>query len=224
LQLWRERGNDRWVAFTLRRLSDANRLMDLHEEGIQQAKGALEIFEQLGDTAEQAYCLIDLAWLLCSDKQLDAAEEAASRAIDLIPEKGHQFLVSESNHLLGKIYHSKGEREKAISHFEVALGIASSFNWHDHLFWIHCSLAELFLDEDRFNDAHAHVEQAKSHAVNDTYKLGRAMQLQATVWYKQRRLAEARSEASHAADVYEKLGAAQDLKSCRVLLQRIEEE
>jgi len=224
LQLWRERGGDYWVAFTLRRLSDANRLMGLHEEGIQQAKGALEIFEQLGDTVEQAECLKDLAFLLCGDKQLDAAEEAASRAIDLIPEKGHQSLVCESHHILGKIYYSKGEREKAIHHFEVALGIASSFNWHDPLFWIHHSLAWLFLGEDRFNDAHAHVEQAKSHAVNDTYKLGRAMELQARVWYKQRRLEEARSEASHAADVYEKLGAAQDLKSCRVLLQRIEEE
>jgi len=221
LQLWRERGDDYWVAPALRRLSNANRLMGLHEEGIQQAKEALEIFERLGDTVEQAECLNCLALLLLEDEQLDAAGEAVSRSINLL-DKGERFSVCGSHHLLGNIYRSKGEREKAIFHFEVALGIASSFNWHDHLFWIHDSLAQLFLDEDRFDDAHTHVEQAKSHVVNDTYFLGRAMGLQAMVWYKQGRLAEARSEASHAADVYEKLGAVQDLEDCRGFLRQIE--
>jgi len=224
LQLWREWGDYRCVALILRRLSDANRSMGLREEGIQQAKKALEIFERLGDTVEQAYCLKVLAWLLWEDKQLDAAGEAASRSINLLPDKGERFSVCESHHLLGNIYRSKGEREKAISHFEVALGIASSFNWHGQLFWIHHSLAQLFLGEDRFDDAHTHIEQAKSHTANNTYYLGRAMELQARVWYKQRRLEEARSEALRAADVYEKLGAAQDLKSCRRLLRRTEDE
>ena len=224
LQLWRERGDDRWVALILRHLSDANRLMGLREEGIQQAKEALEIFEQLGDAVQQAYCLKCLAWLLWGDKQLDAAEEAASRSINLLPDKGERFSVCESQHLLGNIYHSKGEREKAISHFEVALGIASSFNWHGQLLWIHYSLAELFLDEDRFDDAHTHVEQTKSHTAKDTYYLGRAMELQVRVWYKQRRLEEARSEVLRAADVYEKLGAAQDLKRCRGFLRQIGRE
>ena len=49
------------------------------------------------------------------------------------------------------------------------------------------------------------------------------MNLQASVWYEQRRLEEARSEALRAVDVYEKLRAASDLKSCRVLLRDIQE-
>jgi len=224
LQLWRERGDDRQVAVILRHLSDANRHMDLHKEGIQQAREALEKFEQLWDAAEQMYCLIDLAWLLWEDKQLDAAEEAVSYAIDLIPENGKQYLVCESHHLLGKIYYSKGEREKAIHHFEVALGIASSLNQHDQLFWIHVSLAQLFLDEDKFDDAHTHVEQAKSHAANNAYCLGAVMKMRVMVWYKQGRPEEARSEASRAADVFEKLGAAQDLENCRGFLRWIEKE
>ena len=43
LKLWREQGDDNNVAQTLRRLSDTSRLMDLPEEGIQQAQEALEI-------------------------------------------------------------------------------------------------------------------------------------------------------------------------------------
>ena len=42
LELWRERGDAFEVGETLRRLSDANRLLDLYDEGIQQAKEALE--------------------------------------------------------------------------------------------------------------------------------------------------------------------------------------
>jgi len=224
LQLWREWGDDRWVALILRHLSDANRLMGLYKEGIPQAKEALEIFERLGDTVEQVQCLKYLASLLYYDKQLDAAEEAASHAIDLIPEKGHQSLVCESHRVLGEIYYSKGEREKAIHHFEVALWIASSFNWRDRLFWIYYALAGLFLDEDRLDDAHTHIEQAKSHMANNAYYLGAVMKMQVTVWCKQGRPEEARSEALRAADIFEKLGAAQDLENCRGFLRWIEGE
>ena len=35
---------------------------------------------------------------------------------------------------------------------------------------------------------------------------------------------KARVEASHAAEIYEKLGAARDLEKCRKLLQRIDED
>ena len=63
----------------------------------------------IAKTVTQAYCLIDLALLLCSDEQLDAAEEAAaSRAIDLLPEKGEQPPVSQSHRVLGSIYRSRG--------------------------------------------------------------------------------------------------------------------
>ena len=224
LKLQRERGNDRQVTRTLRHLSDINRLMGLHEEGIQLAKEALGVLEQLGDTVTQAKCLNDLARALLTDNQIDAAEEAASRAVNLIPEKGHQSLVCTSHRVLGEIYHSKGEREKAVNHFEVALGIASSLNWHSHLFWIHYSMAKLFYDEGKFDDAHARVEQAKSHTVDHAYLLGSAMVLQAVVWYEQRRLEEARSEALRAIDIFGKLGNVDKMEYCRNLLRNIRKE
>ena len=226
LTLSREQGDDHQLARTLRQLSDVHVWMGLFKEGVQQAQEASEICERLGDTVEQAQCLVELAWLFHDDKQLDAAEKATSRAINLLPEEGEQFLVAKCHHLLGSIYHSKGETKKAIDHFEVALGIASPFNWLDLLFWIQYCMAVLFADEDRFDDAHAHVEYAKSHAVNghDTYLLARAMWEQAVFWHRQHRFEEAKFEALHAVDAFERLGAADDVKGVREFLQQIDRD
>ena len=218
LELWRERGNDYQVALTLDSLSDTNRDMGLCKEGIQQAEEALGIFERLGDTTLQARCLINLALLLHDDKQLDAGEEAASRAIDLLPEKGQQLLVCNGHDVLGKIYTSKGNAEKAIHHFEVALGIVSSLGAASRAFWIHFDLAKLFARESRFDDAQAHVERAKSHAVNNPYNFACGSLLRAMFLYRQHMFEEARSEASLVLGVFEKLGATNDAERARKLL------
>ena len=84
-------------------------------------------------------------------------------------------------------------------------------------------MSELFCDEDEFNDANIHIEQAKSHAADHPYNLGRGMEMQARIWYRQRRLENARSEAFRALERFEKLGATQDAEDCRGLLQQIEE-
>jgi len=223
LKLWRGRGDDNQVAQTLIDLCEASRSMGLYEEGTQQAKEASEILERLGDTAKQAGCLTTLAYLLHDDNQLDAAEEAASRAINLLPEKGERFRVCSGHHILGMIYRRKGDTEKAICHFEAALEIASSLNLDFRLFWVHYSLARLFSEGDRLDDAHAHIERAKSHAVNNPYVLGRAMELQANFLYDQRKFGKAKFEASCAINAYEKIGAASDVEECRELLRRIDE-
>lgn len=84
-------------------------------------------------------------------------------------------------------------------------------------------MAQLFFGEDRLNDTHAHIEQAKLHAIDDAYHLGRVMELQAKFWYKQSRFKEAKSEALRAAAAYEKIGATKDIEDCRAILQNIEE-
>jgi len=221
LKLRRERGDNFQVAETLLFLSNANRMLGLPKEGIPQVKEALEIYEQFDNKSGQAKTLQRLASLLYEDGQLDAAEEAASRLVNL-PTEGDQFTLCGCYRLLGKICRSKDETEKAINHFETALGIASSFNWHSHIFWIHHNLVELFLDMGRFDDVQVGIGRVKSHATNDPHLLGQAMELQARFWCRQCRLEEAKSEASRAADVYEKLGAARDLKRCRALLRGIE--
>ena len=222
LGLWRERGNDAMVAQTLRFLSDVNRQMGLCKEGIEQAREAAQINERLGDTSMQANCLTKLASLLLEDKQFDAAEEAASRAINLIPEKGQEFRLCDSHRTLGSIYESKGETEKAISHFKTALEIAVPFRWHGQLFWTHYSLARLFRDQGKFEDAHAHIEHSEPHTVDSAFYLGRMVEFQADVWYKQRRFEEAKSGALRAIDIYGGLGAAQDVEDCRKLLRDIQ--
>jgi tetratricopeptide (TPR) repeat protein len=160
--------------------------------------------------------------VLWEDKQLDAAEEAASQAVDLLLEKGEQFRACQGHRVLGNIYSSKGDTEKAIHHFEAALGIASSLNDHTELFCIHYVLAGLDFKQGRFDDARAHAERAKSHAGNDTYNLGRAVELQAILSRHQHMFERARLEASRAADIFEKLGVVRDLERCRELLREID--
>jgi len=119
-------------------------------------------------------------------------------------------IANRNQYIRGDNYHM----EKAIHHYGVALDIASSLNLDDELFWVHYALAELFFGEGRLNDAHTHIENAKSHTASGTYNLGRAMALQAGFWHDQGMYEKARSEASHGAEILEKLGAAQDLAEC----------
>jgi tetratricopeptide (TPR) repeat protein len=223
LELWRHRENNAQIAQTLLDLSDVNRFLGLSREGIEQAREALGIYERTDDTVSQAICLDDLAQSLHSDGQLNAAEEAASRAIRLTPERGQEHLVCRLHRSLGKIHESKGEKEKAVHHHKTALGIASPLNWHDILFCIHLDLAEVFRNEGEFGEASAHIEQAKPHAVDNIFWLGCAIHLQATIWHRQRRLEDAKSEGLHALKIFEKLGT-EEATACRDFLQKVERE
>jgi hypothetical protein len=222
LELWRQRGGIDQVAQTLQGLSEANQFLGLIKEGVEQAREALGIYERTNNTTGQVICLGDLAQTLRNDSQLDAAEKAASRAIGLVSEKGQEYLVSKLHRSLGMIHQSKGEKEKAVHHFKTALGIASPFNWHDVLFWNNLDLAQVFLDEGEFDEASAHIEQAKTHAIDNTFWLGSATYLQATIWYRQRRLEDAKSEGLHALETFEKLGA-EEAVDCRHLLRKVKQ-
>ena len=94
------------------------------------------------------------------------------------------------------------------------------------LFWIQYSLALLFSDEDRFDDANVHIEHAKLHAANDndTYLLARAIWLQVWFWHKQHRFEGAKSEALRALDAFEKLGVADGVEGVREHLRRIDHD
>ena len=214
---WRGEGSEYQVAETLELLSLANQKMGLYEEALGQAKEALEIFERLGDTRKQAACLTKIAYLFCNNKELDAAEEAALRALDLCSGKGLEWEFCDSHQTLGLIYRSKGEREKAIHHYETAIGIASAFGWKYHPFWNHFFLADLLRMQGRFEEAQAHVEHVKSHA-DGAYELAHVMKLQGGVFFRQGRFEEARSELLRAIDAYEKLDATVDVEKCRWIL------
>ena len=222
LELWRRQENKFRVALTLGGLAEVNQLLGHTTEATQQVKESLGMFEQLNHTEGQSNCLHQLAELLHKDEQFDAAEDAASKAINLILGKGQEFGVCKGYSLLGRICHSKGETEKAINHFETALGIVSP-NWDSEHFWILHDLAGLFFDQGRFDDAHAHIERAKLHAANDSHNLGCAMLQQAQFWYQESKFGEAKSEVLSAVGIFEKFEATEDLEACRELLQMVEE-
>ena len=214
------------VAMALVALSDVNRLLGLPEEGKKAVEQALKIYEQLDNTVERARCLKSLASLSLWEKQLDTAEGAASRAIGLVQgeEKGNQPLVCESHRVIGSIYQAKGEIEKALRHYEAALAVASSFNWHSGMFWANYDLGGLFIYGGRLDDAYTNLERVKSHAGNSTCNLALAMELQAVVLNEQRRFEEAKSEALRTADLYEKLGLADGVELCRKFHRHIQEK
>ena len=223
LKLGGERRDDHVVAEALRDLSLVNRLLGHCKEGILQAREALEVYRQLGETVKCAECLIDIARLLQVDGQLDAAEEATVESIKLLPEQGQEHMICESHFTLGGIYRSKGERGKAIYEYEAALGIAATLKGHHFLFWVNFASAETFLDEDGFDKAHAHVERAKTYAHHNPFHLGLAVLLQAQIWCQQRRFEEAASEALRGQEIFKELGNSQFLEKCKTLLQQVEE-
>jgi len=185
LELWRGEGEKFQVALVLKDLARANLMLGHSTEGIQLAEESLGIFDQLNNNLGQAESLSELAELLHQDNQLDAAEEAISKSINLLLDKGEQFRVCQGYHFLGKICYSKGETEKAINHFETALGVASSLNWDNECFWNLYNLAKVFFDQGRFDEVHAHISRAKLYAVNHPYFLCRAMEQQARFWYNE---------------------------------------
>jgi tetratricopeptide (TPR) repeat protein len=197
-------------------------MLGLHEEGIKQAEKALRMYEQLEDTVGQAESLHSLAQLLLRDDQLEAAEEIALQPTRFLPERGEEFLLCKSHRVLGEIYRFKKENKKAVDHLETALGIATPFGWRAELSSIHYDLASLFYIRKKYDDASFHAERAKSHTIDHAHHLGRAMEMQAQIWYRQRRLEDARSEALAALGIHEKLGVAQDAGRCDNLLRRIE--
>ena len=213
----RREGRDDQFARILQLLSIVHRKMGLYEEGIGQAKEAIEVYERLGDTKGQAECLSVLADLFRVDKKLDAAEQAALRGLDLLPEKGWEWQLCGSHLVLSFIFRSKGEMEKAIHHNERVIRIASPFGWKYHLFWAHNSLVDLFRIKGKFEDAQNQVEYARSNADN-AYQLAYVMKLQAGVFFRQGRIEEARSELLRAIDAYEKLAATADVERCRKML------
>ena len=171
---------------------------------------------------QQIQCSVILATLLCEDEQFDAAEETASHAMDL-SENHDQYLLGKCHYLLGGIQRSKGNREKAIHHFEASLRIASVRNSHDKLSRIHLSLADLHLEEDRFGDAQVHIEHAKSRAGDDMFLMGCAFYSSARVLSARNAPEEAKSEASRALAIFEKLGATELIEATRGLLEEIGE-
>ena len=224
LKLWEERGDKYWVAQTLRTLSDANRALGLYKEGIEEAKEALKLYEQLDHTSGRALSLKQLAWLWCGDKQLDIAEETAEQAIRLFSEAGEQFEICKTYRILGEICESKGETDKAAKHFEAAAEAGASGKWPGQMFRSRYCLAKLFFKQGRLGEAYIHLQHAKSCIVNEDYSLARVMHLQAQIQYQGSQLNEAMSEALSAINLLERLGATTELKACQELLQQIQEE
>ena len=225
LKLRREQDNDCEVARTLELLAFTNQRLQLHKEGISQAKEASEIYERLNRTDGQITSLQRLASLLAEDKQVDAAEETASHAINLSSDEPEQFVIHGHHHTLGHIYQHRGETEVAISHFSKALGVGSSFTSRGGRSSALPCLVMLLLREGRFDDAQLHLEHLKSEEIDRQVSSGLATVIQVCILRQQGRFEEAKSEVSRVLCEFEKMGAAPEfLEQCKQFLREVEEK
>lgn len=165
LKLWRGSGNDIQVAITLGCLYDTNRLMGLHEEGIQQAKETSEIFERFGDTNNQAECLINYDCVLYYDKQLDTAEEAGARPkISALPRSLCPW----------RCISFQGQYREGHSPFRSSPRNCIHSQHSQSVIFGSLRPIGAVLRESRFDDAHAHVERVRLYVANGAYLLSRA--------------------------------------------------
>jgi hypothetical protein len=207
LTLERERQNNERVAFILVELSNVNRVLGLHKEGIQRAKEALEIYERLGDTIGQASVWISSLFRCIQTDSSTLQKRPDSAQSNFSRRKAKNISSVNPIALLANIYLQGRERE---GHSPLRDGPRNRFFFQLARSPVLDSLrprAAVSRSKQVRRRTH-HIEQAKSHVVNDAYLLGRAVEFQALIRYGQRRLKEARSEASHAIEIFEKLGAA----------------
>ena len=69
------------------------------------------------------------------------------------------------------------------------------------------TLAGVFAQEGKVEDAQIQAERSRSYAVGNTYLFTRTSLLQAQLWYAQSTSGEAKSDELRTLDVLEKLGA-----------------
>jgi len=162
----------------------------------------------LSDTEGQASSLRVLALLFAEDCQVDAAEEAASRAANISSDNPSKYQLPEHHHILGHIYYSRGEAAAAIDHLKTALELATSFSLQRIQASVLCCLLRVLLEEGRLDDARAHLE--KSDAVNHIDGLYLAAVIQVCVWRQQSRVEEAESEIWRVIDMCQKIGVPAD--------------
>ena len=134
-ELSRERGDDHRLAQALIYLSQVHLNMGLYEEGIRLAKEASEVSERLGDVVEQASAVTKLGWLFYYRRS------SIPRYRSPIGETNNTTSVTVTASLARYIV------PRTIRRSPSALGIASSFNGLNLLFWTRFDLAELFVDQ-----------------------------------------------------------------------------
>ena len=182
-----------------------------------QLEEASEIYGRHNRTEGQARCLQGIAELLAMDNQHYAAEEVASRALNLSDKPGPSQ-VYDHHHTLGHLCGSRGEMEASIRHFNSALGIASSLGLEDKKAQICWCLAKVFANNVRFCDAEVYLERSRPYMENHPFTPYMVTALRAYVWSGQGRFEEAKSELLRIIGAYEGGAPREGLKEASDIL------
>ena len=201
------------MAETLSCPPDTNRLLDLGQESIEQARETLGIFERLGDTAKQATCFIDLAWASYGDNEIGGQKKPHCVGSSSSRRTANNFGSAKVT-----VFLARWVPPRAIQGMLFAISRQPS-----DLFWIHYSIFNVFSKQNIFDPAHDHVGRAESYAADYAYRLGRAMEVRASFRFEQGMFEETRLEASRAVDADGIAGAARDADEYIKILGKIGE-
>ena len=224
LRLWQKHGNELNGAIALTRLADTNRLLGNTQEGIGQAEEALRVFERLEEKCWQGHCLKIIAWGYVDCRQLRGASRCVDRLFALLRNGSDKGLLRSCGRILAAISVQTGNLSDAKEILESTLEVPLLLGDAHSQFWITHRLAEVYFGLGDLNGVGDQITGMKSLAQvsRDQYLLGRAMELQAKMWLKTGRFAEARSEALLALAAYGKVGNSWNQEKCGELLKCIE--
>jgi len=226
LRLWQRHGNELNGAIALTRVADANRLLGNTQEGIGQAEEALRVFERLEEKCWQGHCLKIIAWGYVDCRQLRGASRCIDHMFALLRNGGDKGLLRSCGRILATISVQMGNLSDAKEILESTLEVPLLLGDAHSRFWITYRLVEVYFGLGDLNGVCDQITSMKSlaQASHDQYLLGRAMELQAKVWLKTGRVAEARSEVLLALAAYGKAGNSRNQEKCGELLKCIEME
>jgi len=208
------------------RLADTNRFLGNTQEGIGQAEEALKVFERLEEKCRQEHCLKIIAWGHIDCRQLRGVSRCVDRLFALLRNGGDKGFLRSCGRILATISVQTGNLSDTKEILESTLEVPLLLGDAHSRFWITYHLAEVYFGLGDLNGVDNQITGMKSLAQisHDQYLLGRAMELQAKVWLKTGRFAEARLEVLLALAAYGEAGNSQNQEKCREPLKCIEME
>ncbi|HEU4564468.1 MAG TPA: tetratricopeptide repeat protein [Gemmatimonadaceae bacterium] len=131
---------------------------------IARLEGITGAFERGGDGASLRRALNLLGAAHFEVGELDAAAEGFGRALELASAEGDHLLVARATNNLGAIANIRGERERAIAHYQLAIPAYQRLGSVLGLAECHHNLAITFRDARRLDEADEHELRAMEFA------------------------------------------------------------
>ncbi|MEU3984853.1 tetratricopeptide repeat protein [Streptomyces sp. NPDC026672] len=157
-----------------------------YEEGVADAREALETARSLGDAELEVRCIHQLSILLWQTGEYTSAQSLQKRSLDLLTRVGDTLQMARSHNLLGITHLHLAENEEAFSSFEKALvqftmldDARGRYSTLNNLAKLHQRMGDLAAAEEAFRGAIGVAESTGSKRDQATIRMNLASVLEA---------------------------------------------